>query len=233
MKSDIKIMIELQRYWQNILASQVSIERHNKNIVIWQDKIKKAELKSDKTGTEVKTLKQEIKKLELELETADEHIKKLEERRFLLKTEKEVEALENELNRIKEEDGELESNLIALMDDLDSKDTIFKQEEKEAAEMADQFIIDKKLIEEKIAGENQNIEKNQGFYDELQSQLSASVKSRFTKLLTSKNGLAIGVIDGEVCGSCNFQVPSQIALEASKNDQLVTCTNCGRYLYAK
>lgn len=233
MKSDIKIMIELQRYWQNIIASRVSIERHNKNIVIWQDKITKAKLKGGKTGGEVKTLKQEIKKLELELDTADEHIKKLEERRFLLKTEKEVEALKNELEKIKKEDGELENNLIALMDDFDSKETILKQEETEASEMAEQFTGDKILIEEKISGEKLNIEKNQALYDELQPQLTASAKSRFTKLLTSKNGLAIGVIDGEVCGSCNFHVPSQIALEASKNDQLVTCTNCGRYLYAK
>ncbi len=135
--------------------------------------------------------------------------------------------------KVKEDDGELESRLIELMDELEERETIFKQEEKEAVEMRDQFAGDKTLIEEKILGENQNIEKNQGLYNEIEPQLSAAVRSRFTKLLKSKNGLGIGEIDGEVCQSCNFQVPSQIALEASKNDKLVTCTNCGRYLYAK
>ncbi len=233
MNSDIKIMVELQRYWQNILGAKKEIERNEKNLSLWQEKFEKLKKKVEVIGGEVKALKQDIKKSELELETVDERVKKLEERRNLLKTEKELDALDNELKKAKDEDSEIESSLIELMDNLESKETEFEAAERESGEVSDQLEKDSVIIQNKIRDEEDTISKNQSLYDQLLLQLGAGVKSKFTKLLSSKNGIAIGSIEGEICGSCNFQIPSHLAIEASTNESIVNCTNCGRFLYNK
>ncbi len=233
MNSDIKIMIELQRYWQNILAAKKEIERNEKNLALWEEKLQKLKKDEEKAGGEVKALKQEVKKNELELESIDARIKKLEDRRLQLKTEKETGALEKELAEAKEEDDTLESALIEMMDNLATKEDELTKAGTDYKESGEQLEKDREVIQDKIRTQEETISKNQSLYDQLLPNLGAGVKTRFLKLLSSKNGQAIGPVEGEICGSCNFQVPAQLAMEAKTNEAIVTCTNCGRFLYSK
>jgi len=231
MNKDIKIMIELQRYWGNILQADAEIDRCNKNITLWEKEL------TDKNGVllklneEIKLLKNSIKQNELDLTEIDNRIKKLEERRLILKTEREVEALNHELEKFKTEGGDIEEILIGLMDDLDSKSDDSSNKQNELDEMNVQVESDIEKIKSKITGFQKDISDNQSRYDEMLPALSNVVKSRFEKMLKSKGGKGIGEVNGEICGSCNFQIPSSLAAEASHDDKLVVCSNCGRYIY--
>jgi predicted nucleic acid-binding Zn-ribbon protein len=63
------------------------------------------------------------------------------------------------------------------------------------------------------------------------NQLPSMYKSKFVKMISSRDGKGVARVEGEICGSCNFKIPSFLAIEASKDDKVVNCTNCGKYIY--
>ena len=230
MNKEIKIMIELQRYWASILKAGEGIERCRKNILHWKGQQSDVEKKLAALNEDIKKLRADIKKEELSLSELDQKIKKLEERRNVLKSEREVEALEHELAKARGEDDFIEEKLIELMDSLSEREKASEESSAELDELKANVIKSVEKLEDDIRSNEETIKDYREKYDALVTGLSASHRPRFEKLLKSK-GKAVGEVDGEVCGNCNFQIPSQLAHEASKDGNLVTCTNCGAYIY--
>ena len=231
MKSDIKIMIELQRYWQNVLKGKEDTERERKKITFWKDELKKKQDEEAALLQGIKELRHEIKTREVDLEEVDGRIKKLEERRPLLKSEKELDALGQELEKAKGEDEALEESLIISMDDLDAREKEEAALKAELEEMAVQVAKDITFLEGKISEHEAYIAENNDKYESLLPSLSSTLQKRFPKLLKSKNGRAISPVRGDVCGSCNFQIPPHLVQETAGNSTVVTCTNCGCYIF--
>jgi len=49
-----------------------------------------------------------------------------------------------------------------------------------------------------------------------------------------KAGVAVASIENEVCSACNVKIPSGVlSTLRSQSERLVTCTSCGRILYAR
>ncbi|PKL35144.1 MAG: hypothetical protein CVV44_23260 [Spirochaetae bacterium HGW-Spirochaetae-1] len=231
MNKDIKIMIELQRYWDNISLAKKEIERCSKNITYWENELAQKEKMLLKMSQDLKTGKADLREKELHLNELDDRIKKLESRRIQLKTEREMEALDNEMKKVKSDDEELEGHLLELMESLEimeneilAEQTLLQEQKAETAKSVEKLNND-------IQNYNSIVSSNKNSFDSLLPNLHASHQSRFTKLLQSKDGKAIGEVHGEICGTCNFQIPSQLAQDASSSVKTVSCTNCGRYIY--
>ncbi|MCL1911908.1 MAG: hypothetical protein FWG13_06860 [Leptospirales bacterium] len=231
MNKDIKIMIKLQSYWTEVINAVSSVERFKKEIRYLQDELKESEKNRAEFSEVVTRHRQTVKDKETVLSDLDQRIKKLDERKNSFKTQREVEAFESELNGLKRENGTLETELISLMD-------ILAEEENSLEDMTKE-IDDRRLAAAKsIAGLSEGIESgeetaalNKEKYDALLSELDAAYLQRFDKLLKSKNGKAVGEVQDEVCGVCNFKVPSHLASDAIYDDKVIVCTNCGSYIY--
>jgi len=231
MIKDIEIMIELQQFWDIILTSRDEIERSKKSIIFWQDEMKTKKKDMDQLKNDIKVLKNDIKKNELELSDIENKIIKLEERRNIIKTEKELNALNHELETLQSEKDKLEEQILELMDDLDNNEKSENELTQDIENSEKQFEIDKQKLEEKISLNENKIVTNQNEFDDLLVNLSVGVKSKFTKLIKSKDGKAIANLNGETCGFCNCQVPASLAIDASKGEKISNCTNCGKYIY--
>jgi predicted nucleic acid-binding Zn-ribbon protein len=231
MNKDITLMIELQRYWDNVLRCRGDIEKSEKSILHWKDQLK---AKSDEILAlegNIKNIKVSINEKETELSEKDEQIKKLEKRKDVIKNEKEVTALEHEFIKIKTDKDNLENELINLFDYLKQKEDELKVFKIESAESEKQSLLDIKELEDRINRFQVSISENQNKFDSNIDQLSAAVKTRFSKLIKSQNGKGIAIITGENCGVCNFQIPFNLIQDALKESNIVNCSNCGKFLY--
>lgn len=231
MKNEISTMIELQHYWDNVVKSESEIDRCRKSIKTWESRLTEASAKVSDTEIKVKSLKVNLKKNELDLEETDVKIKRVEQRKNQLKSEREIEAQNNELVLLNDGKNKLEENIIELLDNLEKL-------EMKLNEYKNDFIESDKQTKHDIEGLNAKIKDLQAEsdlfknkYNELLPSLSSETKSRFSKLISSKDGVAIAQLKGEICSRCNFQVPSSIALSASSQKKIETCTNCGRFIY--
>ena len=233
MNKDINIMIELQRYWDVILSQKTEIERAKKNILYWQNENSEKQTKAKQAMDYGKALALKIKENETTLDSLDSKIKKLEEKRLLLKSEKELNSLESELQTLRDEKSTLEDKLIEFIDKQEDIENKVNKWQEVAAESENQVQKDIQLINDKIKSHEAEISQYEGKFDLLFESLSQTCKSKFKKLLSSKEGRGIAELEGVICGSCRFSIPEYLAREAADANSIINCPNCGRFIYQK
>ena len=231
MNKDIKVMIELQRYWDNVLRGRNGIEKSEKSILHWKKQVYEKAKELSQIEEKIKETKVIIKQKEIELSENDEQIKKLNKRRDIVKNEKEMTAIDHEFANVKSLKDNLESELINLFDFLGDKESEVVKLKTELNEVEKQSLKDITDLKGKISHFNSLIDENQQHFDESINNMSPETKMRFLKLIKSQNGKAIAMIEGEICGVCNFQIPFNIIQDVLKDNNIVNCTNCGRFLY--
>ncbi len=67
--------------------------------------------------------------------------------------------------------------------------------------------------------------------EELAAAVDDGSRARYERLVRNKGeSVVVGVQHG-VCGGCHMRLPAQVLVTCQAQQELVTCTNCGRILY--
>lgn len=231
MNNEINIMIELQHLWDIVMQKEAEIERHKKSISIWEKRL--TDLRNDFTGKEnlLKNTKLKSKQAELKLEEVSSKITKIEQRKDNIKSERELDAQNAELKNLHEEKDSLENQVLELMEQIENLESTVEKLKKELDETSIQTDTDIQTLKEKISGCESDSGSTRTEFTNTISELDPSLRTRFSKFINSKDGIAIAKLNGEICSHCNFQIPSSIAAATLKRESINTCTNCGRFIY--
>lgn len=65
---------------------------------------------------------------------------------------------------------------------------------------------------------------------EMEGSLPGTVRNRYQRLAGSRGRVVVPVIGG-TCYGCFVSVPTALASDADRNQELQSCDNCGRFLY--
>ena len=197
-------------------------------------------LKAKLTGTQtalenarlrVKQIESERKRLELDVESKKSQIEKYANQQLQTRKNEEYRALAHEIETCKADINKIEDQEIVLMEQGEQaqKNMVAATREADAA---------KKLVEEQISklGEReQNLSKELGELEsnrgELASAVDETTRGRYERLLKSKGDSAIVGVNHGVCGGCHMKLPAQVLITSQGQQEIVTCTNCGRILY--
>lgn len=224
-------MVEMQQYWDRVLSSRNAIDKIISSVKALEKDLAAARAAYETMNKKAKELKNAVKQDELTLTEMSGKIAKLEDRKKIIHTEKELHAVEKEIDVTRFDIGTLEEKTLAMIDDLDLK-------EKELGDLKNEIEGKEKILEDekrKTASEmtvhEGIVKENTGKFEELQEQLPSMYRSKFLKMISSREGKAIARVEGEICVFCNFKIPSFLAIDASKDEKVVNCTNCGKYIY--
>lgn len=231
MNSDISRMIELQRFWDTVLRCREEIRKAGESIEYWKGRVDECTRRVASLAESIKLLKSSIGAREVDLATLEEKIARLEARKDSVKTEREAAAVQTELATATSERGALEEEILLHMEELESKNAALADAEKEAEEVREQSETDIAMLEERIGRFTAQMDEHRARFDEGVSNLSAAVRPKFLKLTGTGNGKAIVRIDGETCEGCRVKVPVHLAGDVSKQDKVISCSNCGRFIY--
>lgn len=229
--NDINLMIEMQHHWNRVMAGDAEIERSRKSISLWEKHLKNDRENYNRKDLELKSLNKKLKENETVLADIEGKLKKADERKDLLTSGRELDAHESEIIRLSNEKDSIEGLVLDLMEKIESSEEELKKLLEDLENREKQTESDISGLNSKIEKLNEEIAVTKDTFNELSSGLSPQVKSRFLKLINSKDGIAIAQINGEICSHCNFQVPSALATAVSKKTSVEICTNCGRFLY--
>jgi uncharacterized protein len=231
MNDDITLMIDLQRHWDAVLRCRDDIVKNERSIAHWKGQMQEMGRVLAVAEADLKNLKNSIKLREVDLKEIDQRVSSLSQRRKIVKTERELEATDAESGRAVEERSQLEENILASMEKCDADELHLRGLREEFAESEKQALSDIAMLEERISRFQGTLQENERVFKEKLSGLTPQVRTRFQKLTTSESGKGIVRIEGDICEGCHFSVPPHLAQEAARNDRVVICTNCGRYLY--
>jgi hypothetical protein len=232
MNKEILTMIDLQKNMDEVLLCRMHIKDE-------QEKL--AQLKSECTSYErhiviaeekLMSVKASIKANELDLSGADERKIKLEARKYTLTSEREVEAVDREINAVALLIGQYEESLISLMDENDLCEKNIAQLRQEYSGKQAVCARVQADTEQKIKEWSASEDSHRTQYDLLIKDLNQRVQSRFSKLISGKPFKAIAAVNNNACGACNCTIPSSLVHESMKDDVQAICTNCGRFIYS-
>lgn len=181
----------------------------------------------------LKTQETELVDLEMRLKSVDEKRTKFEKRLYggQISNPKEVAAAEKEIAALKQQQGDLDTQTLALYDSVDAARTAVDEDRKSLAAVEDELraalgreAVEKKRLEAELA--------------ELASQRAAAAAKVTDRLLMSRydavrrktgNTGAARIIEGH-CEACHVAVTPYITRSLFEDKEIVNCESCGRIL---
>jgi hypothetical protein len=167
---------------------------------------------------------------ELDLASKEESVKKLQTQLYSLKTNKEYQAMLQQIADAKADGSVIEDKILQCFEEaekvnkeIEGERLRLKEEEKATAEQKKSINDRSKLIDDRLG-------QLEGQRSQLVPQIDHKIFSQYEKILKNREGLAIVAIKDDSCGGCNMHMPPQVINLIKMYDRLVTCEVCNRIL---
>jgi uncharacterized protein len=185
----------------------------------------------DAAKTKVKQIESDRKSLELEVQTKKEQIARYANQQLQTRKNEEYRALTHEIDLCKDEIRKIEDRELELMEQGEAA-------QKEVARLTQAANGARKTMEDQLsqlamreANLKADLETLEANRDELSAAVNDIARDRYERLVRSKGeNVVVGVQHG-VCGGCHMRLPAQILVTCQAQQEMVSCTNCGRILY--
>ncbi len=230
MQKTLNALIELQEI--DMKLDRLNEERGDLPAIVndFKNKIDQGNSSLISLEKELSDLKIEEKKIELEVKTSSTQLQKYEEQLYLVKTNKEYDAIANETETTKTKIDENENRLLEIAESIENiKNNIsdlkkmLQKTQKELDESNEdlQAKISESSEEENILVQEKNI---------VCSILTAQQLSTYNRIREAKNGMAVVFCNGGICTGCFSFIPPQKVVEVKNMKKIFTCESCGRIL---
>jgi predicted nucleic acid-binding Zn-ribbon protein len=185
----------------------------------------------DAAKHKVKELESKRKELELEVESKKELIRKYANQQLQTRKNEEYRALAHEIEMCNETIFKIENQELDLMEQTEAA-------QKEVGRAAQAATDAKKLLDDQVAqlgAREANLQKDlaelEANREELAGAVDDTARGRYQRLVKNKGeNVVVGVHHG-VCGGCHMKLQPQLLVSAQAQQELITCSNCGRILY--
>ncbi|MEI8176047.1 MAG: C4-type zinc ribbon domain-containing protein [Candidatus Omnitrophota bacterium] len=232
-EEQLVLLIGLQKLDGEIYRLRRDLAQHPVTIATLEAAFKQGEVDLKKADDDAKTAAVRKKELELDLEAKEAGIKKLQTQLFQLKTNKEYQAMQKEIESQKADVSLIEEGILQVFDRIDAcgKEIVRQKEILEGRRQ--KFVAEKQTIE---AQARQIDERLAGLIAERTTRAQKVDKeylSRYERILASKDGVAMVPVEGDTCGGCNINLPAQVINEIRLKEELIFCGSCARILYTE
>ena len=150
-----------------------------------------------------------------------------------IKNIKELQALQREIDQIKQSNSELEEDLIRILEEIDRTKTELKVKEEEAAMLQGQWQQRQEEMQLKISGIDQLVSEAHTLRKTIASQIAGELISRYELIFARRGGSAVVEVAGGICQGCYMNIPPQLWNEIIKSEKVNLCPSCQRILYYK
>ncbi len=200
--------------------------------------IEDLELRRNEEQAAVKTIEEKIKanqmkrrEKELDLQTKEGNVKKLQTQLYQLKSNKEYQTMQHEIEGFKADNSRVEDEILLFMEEADNLNKQLVREKELFAEAEKHLVEDKKKIENEIAELDSEIARLHTQREEMATAVDKKVLSHYEKVLANRKGMALVPVKNHACQGCFLNLPPQVINEIKMKDKIVACESCARILY--
>ena len=150
-----------------------------------------------------------------------------------IKNVKELQALQREIDQIKQGNGELEDQLIKIMEEIEVVRAAIKSKEEELATIQNEWQQKQEAMRAQISGIDQAVNEAATRRQSIASQVTRDLISRYELLFSRRGGTAVVEVAGGICQGCYMNIPPQLWNEIIRSEKVHLCPSCQRILYYK
>lgn len=231
MREQIEVLAALQNLDQKIRDRTSAKEEFLRKLREMEQEIeaKKADGTATRTAWE---LKDKVKQ-EREKQLLEEGRRAAEKRMRItqIKNIKEMQAIQREIDQIKQTNSQLEEEVLTAMTELESEAKVLKEKEDEVKGLEEQWAEKRKDFEARIAEIDQGVAEASKMRQETAARLNGDLIGRYELIFSRRGGMAVATASAGICEGCHMNIPPQLWNEVIKSDKLNLCPSCHRILY--
>jgi hypothetical protein len=171
-----------------------------------------------------------VKKIEMDAETRRTTVKRLRVQQFETKKNDEYNALGHEITRYEKEVDAFETQELEAMEVVDGLRAKYTEVESLLGKTRQVVEADLVTIRERHVRLQEQQKEVTVEREKLVLLVSEDILPLYTKLIKSKDGLAIATLRGGQCTGCNMKVIASTAIAVHSEKEITQCENCGRIL---
>jgi predicted nucleic acid-binding Zn-ribbon protein len=150
-----------------------------------------------------------------------------------IKNVKELQALQREIEQMKQSNGELEEELIKVMQEIDGIKAQIQAKESEMATMQAEWENKQNELQSEISGIDAAVSEAATLRQSIAAQVTGDLISRYELIFSRRGGTAVVEVAAGICQGCYMNLPPQLWNEIIRNEKLHLCPSCQRILYVK
>lgn len=171
--------------------------------------------------------------LEGEVQLLEEKRKKYLEQRHNVKTTKEYDAINIEIDVTEKKIEEGETKILELIEAEEKLLQEIKENEEVLGNLSAELLQKEKELEEKLQQTKKIGEALSRNRREIVVKITRPILASYERIRKAKDGVAIVTIKRGACGGCFSTIPPQKTLEIRKMNRIILCEVCGRILVWK
>jgi len=185
----------------------------------------------DKGKIRLKEIGLALNKADHRLAEIKQKIDKLKDQLSLVTTNKQYDALTQEIEYLKQEMDEVELEDLELDEEKETLQNDLQEKENNLEVLSEDLKTRRLRLEDLIA---ESADKKSELEKERKKKsinIDPSVLGRYVRIRDARDGLAVVSINGNSCSACGFVVPPQTVSVIRKKTLLYHCDICSRFLY--
>jgi len=201
-----------------------NIEKLDKEFILFKEGIEKNKIKYDELKSRHTENENKIKKV-------NEGIVKTKERMLEVKNNKEYQAMLKEIEIAESSRGEIETQIISLLDELDKLSVLVKKDEEILKQSRSKYEQEKKAMEDDLNAVDTDVANWEQKRIDLQKDVPDELLVRYERIKKRNKGIGVTSVWKSVCNGCHMNIPPQLYNELQRSDDLLSCPNCNRIMY--
>jgi predicted nucleic acid-binding Zn-ribbon protein len=189
--------------------------------------ISKALEDSEKEVTEQTILH---KKLDIELAILNQELAKFQKQMQDIKTNKEYDALTNEIVNRKLKISSTEEEILKILTNIDDLKEKIKEYKQRSEEVDKNNTAQLAYLKKELNSIEDKVKIKQGERKNLTVRIDKRLLSTYERVKKGRGDQVIVTIKKRACTGCYKGIPPQKIQEIRKGDLIFTCDNCGRIL---
>lgn len=233
MHAQIEILASLQ-----LVDREIREQTGLKQGLLGELQTKESEIEAKKREVDALTAvlaEKEKQRREKERILQDEGKKVMDKRMRMnrIKNIKELQALQREIEQMKQGNSELEEGLIQILVEIDGIKANIKAKEDEMAQIQNEWQQKRQEMQSQISGIDRAVSEAATRRQIIAAQVAGDLISRYELIFSRRGGTAVVEVAGGICQGCYMNIPPQLWNEIIKSDKVHLCPSCQRILYCK
>jgi len=232
MSPDLEHLIELQNLESAIEESRRRIAAHPQLVADADTRLAQATEAVDAARQRLKASQEARRDQEKEAATYQSRLSKFKDQLSAVKTNREYQAMQHEIETAQKELGVVEERVLERMLEADALTADVKKTEQALVSLQKDVDAEKKTLAEELATVQAALKEATDKRTARVGSLPPQLVALFEQVARARKGVAIATAtrDG-LCSSCHVRLRPQVFQEIRRNDQIIQCFSCNRILY--
>ena len=230
MQESLRALLELQetdRGLHELEQYKVDIPNKLKEMETVQSE---AETRLADQVTKVAAIEKNRRQREQDLQIAQEQVQKYQGQLYSVKTNKEYDALQTEIQAQKNLISELEDAILQLISESETEQETLETMRGETESLVERLSEERKALESRLSAVDEDVAVKMDERKRMSMRVENPVLKVYNRIRRNLHGMTVVPVKKGACSGCFHIIPLQVMLQIRQGRRLVSCESCGRIL---